>query len=166
MNQKSRRFLIPLILSIAFLIFHLQDKDSIEGFSFELPENFTLEDTGNQTISFYDNGTLIGGLIQFRSPDERCLLDATQYADEIRAILEAKGVTIANNPEFDFIMTASTAAPDPNAAEMWFGNTEAEYMHYLFFTKNVGYDLWFDLNAVSSEIQREVLESCVVENSQ
>jgi len=61
-------------------------------------------------------------------------------------------------------MSSGLSAPDPNSAEIWIGNSEVEYMHYLFFTEIHGYDLWFDLTQVSEDVRQQILDSCVVES--
>ena len=164
MNQRVRFLLILLALVVVALSFYLPANRSVDGFTFTLPDNITQEDSGNQTISFYCNDALVGGLIQFDSPNYNCLIDPTPYAEEILSILKAKGVSAANNPEFDRIMSSGLSAPDPNSAEIWIGNSEVEYMHYLFFTETQGYDLWFDLTQVSEDVRQQILDSCVVES--
>lgn len=164
MKRKVRFFLILLLSGIALLAFQSFHDRRVSGFTFSLPEEMAQEYVGDQIISFYCNDTLIGGLIQFDSPDYNCLIDPTPYAEEILSILKAKGVTAANNPKYDRMMSSGLATPDPYSAQISLGNGEIEYMHYLFFTDSQGYDLWFDLAQVSETVQQQILESCIVES--
>lgn len=164
MNRKVRLFLIFLFVGITLICFQRVSNHKVSGFTFSLPEEMTEEYTGDQVISFYCDDMLVGGVIQFDSPNYNCLIDPTPYAAEILSILKAKGVTAANNPEFDRIMSSGLSASDPNSAEIWIGNSEVEYMHYLFFTETHGYDLWFDLTQVPEDVRQQILDSCVVES--
>ena len=106
-----------------------------------------------------ENDSIIGGVIQFNSPSPLCMVDPVEFSGELFSILENNNVKPANNLAYDYFMSGVTAVTDYTITQIWFGNKSEEYIHYLFLTETVCYDLWFDRKQITAEVEAQIKNS-------
>ena len=46
--------------------------------------------------------------------------------------------------------------------QVWFGNEEQEFMHYLFMAYYSRCDLWFDRTQISAEEEKQIVSGIVI----
>ncbi len=145
---------VSSIVSIALLLFSLTDSDSVD-FLFASSENIQCVEAENGSYNLISLSEKIGGVVPFDIPAEAMLINPVAHADEILSILQDKGFREANNPSFDRIVSGSTKAD----VQVWFGNTEEERMHYIFFSGTQAVDLWIDRKKADREMEKAILQA-------
>lgn len=114
-----------------------------------------------QNGDILQDGKIVGGIISvFRDWKNEGQVDNhykplfPQYELTSPMILDAleKVGAPGNRESFDCMLESSPSAD----CEVWFGNPEEEYKHFIFVFEDGLMDLWFDLGLVDTAQAREI----------
>lgn len=131
-------------------------------YTLSLPDGIVLQSddkTANGTL--LRDGEIIGGVLN--CPYSREVLDSPEfvqihsanfhmYSETILSTLEAAGAPGGDLSSFDHMMESSPYTD----CEVWLGNPEREYEHFLYFFEDGILSLWLDLSLVDNEAAQDI----------
>lgn len=123
----------------------------------QLPETISVENAANGKTLYLD-GKKIGGIIPFNIPEEVYTTTPQEQGKVYWDMLKKAGVKEVDDSSYAKTMSSCLYAE----RQVWFGNDEQEFMHYLFMAYYSGCDLWFDRTQISAEEEKRIVSGIVV----
>jgi len=133
------------------------EKAPFRQYTLLLPTGMTFEADRKdlQNGNIYRDETIVGGLISVPrtweeeepvTPNQPLYSPSKITADAILAAMEEAGAP-GDRESFDYMLESSLSAD----CEVWYGNREEEYKHYIYVFEDGLMDLWFDQGLVDAE---------------
>lgn len=154
-KRKTSIFFFAVLVMASVIVCRCTEEKQFENFSICLPDDITRVNESSNQIAFYSNDVLLGGIIYFTHNNKMYVINPVSYTSDILHILTDNGVEATNIANYDYLHSGSLYAN----SQIWFGNPQEEYIHYLYFTDSIGYDLWFDLNHIDPEEAISIAQS-------
>lgn len=160
-KRKTFLFFFTLFVIASVILYRSTAEKPFENFSICLPDDISQVNVCSNQIALYRNASLLGGIVHFTHNNKMYVVNPVSYTPDILHTLSANGVEVADNANYDYLHSGSLYAN----SEIWFGNSQEEYIHFLYFTDSIGYDLWFNLGHIDLQIASSIAKPLNLNNN-